>query len=238
MRLKRYPGGPRVQRFPSGAPEAPVEPTSAGTPAQHLTTTSEGRVLDMDMRKRDLDTLRKGWFARIFIALAALIGMTVVAAPFALADTSIQVGNNVQKITINESDYAFSPKHLTFTAGQTVRITLVNKSTDKTHEFLMGKNLKKCKDNFGKTYACGWQKPLIPQDSMVIYGQGHGIDELQVDQPSQVALLDKGGTVTMQFTVPKNAAGDWQFGCFEQKGSHFTDHGMKGTITIKPASGS
>jgi len=238
MRLKRRRPGPKVRTFPSGAAGAPGEETGAGMPAQHVTTTSEGRVLDMDTRQRDLVTPRKGRLARIIVGLAVLIGMTLVAAPFALADTSIQVGNNVKDITIVEKDYSFTPNQLTFTAGQTVRITLVNKSTDKTHEFLMGKNLKKCKDNFGKTYACGWQNPLIPKDSMVIYGQGHGIDELQVDQPSQVALLDKGGTVTMQFTVPKNAAGDWQFGCFEQKGSHFTDHGMKGTIKVKPASGS
>ena len=197
----------------------------------------------MTERKRSNDTqVSRGRprrrLTRVLIGLALLLGMSLAAAPSALAETSIQVGNNVKKVTIVEKDYSFTPDHLTFTAGETVRLTLVNKSTDKTHEFLMGKNLKKCKDNFGKTFACGWQDPLIPKDSMVIFGQGHGIDELQVDQPSQVALLDKGGTVTMQFTVPKNAAGDWQFGCFEQKGSHFTDHGMKGTITVKPASGS
>ena len=195
----------------------------------------------MNERKRDLQSPVHGGrsrsvLARMGVVLTVLFGMTLLAAPFALADTSIQVGTHVKKITITETDYSFSPSHLTFTAGQTVRITLVNKSSDKTHEFLMGKGLKHCKDNFGKTYACGWKTPLIPQDSQVIFGQGHGIDELQVDQPSQVALLDQGGTVTMQFTVPKNAAGDWQFGCFEQKGSHFTDHGMKGTITVKPAS--
>ena len=195
----------------------------------------------MNARKLDLQASVDGGgsrsaFARLGIALAILFGMTLLAAPFALADTSIQVGNNVKKITITEKDYSFTPNHLTFTAGETVRITLVNKSSDKTHEFLMGKGLKHCKDNFGKSFACGWKTPLIPKDSQVIFGQGHGIDELQVDQPSQVALLDKGATVTMQFTVPKDAAGDWQFGCFEQKGSHFTDHGMKGTITVKPAS--
>lgn len=179
----------------------------------------------------------KGRLGRRFAAIVAVLGVVLLVAPAAFAQTKIQVGQNVKSITITEKDYSFTPNDLTFTEGETVRITLVNNSTDKTHEFLMGKNLKHCTDNFGNKYACGWQDPLISKDSNVIFGSGHGIDELQIDQPSQVALLDKGGTVTMQFTVPQGSAGQWQFGCFEEKGSHFTDHDMKGTITIKKASG-
>jgi len=168
--------------------------------------------------------------------VAALLGLGMLAGAGAFA-TNIQTGQNVKKITIVEKDYSFTPNHLDLTAGETVRITLVNKSTDKTHEFLMGKDVKYSTDNFGKKYANGWKTPLLGKDAQVIWGEGKRIEELQIDEPSQAALEDKGGTVTFQFKVP-DKPGNWMFGCFEEKGSHFTDHNMKGTITIHKASGS
>lgn len=45
--------------------------------------------------------------------------------------------------------------------------------------------------------------------------------------------VDSGQTV-IEFTVPESAVGEWEFGCFQDKGSHYDD-GMRGrVIVVKP----
>jgi len=48
---------------------------------------------------------------------------------------------------------------------------------------------------------------------------------------AMITLEDKGSTMTFTLMVP-DKKGTWNFGCFEENGSHFTDHDMKGTIDI------
>ena len=50
---------------------------------------------------------------------------------------------------------------------------------------------------------------------------GHGL--MVVSEPGQ--------TVSVTFTLPDDAAGEWTMGCFEENGSHWTQ-GMQGTITV------
>lgn len=44
-------------------------------------------------------------------------------------------------------------------------------------------------------------------------------------------VLAPGETAEMSFTVPADAAGEWQLGCFEDDGAHWDD-GMQGTLTV------
>lgn len=173
---------------------------------------------------------------KLIIGLAALFGILLMAAPSAMA-TPLPKNSNVKKFTLVETDYHFSPDHMTWTVGETVRITLKNESKNPAteHEFMMGKNLETCKSKFGNSHPCGWKQNLITKDTMVAWGQGDKIAELQHDEPAHAALKS-GGQVTMQFKV-RDKPGTWHFACFEQKGEHY-QKGMHGTITIKPASGS
>jgi len=157
-----------------------------------------------------------------FVAVAALLLFVAIgSAAFAANETF----NIVMK------DYSYTPNHMTWHVGDTVTITLTNKSTDKDHELLMGKDVNYSTDSFGNKYPDGWKTPLFSDVGQVTFLKGDGIAELRADGPGTVALVDKGGTVTYTFKVP-NKPGEWAFGCFEEKGSHFGDHNMKGTIDI------
>ena len=160
------------------------------------------------------------------IALAVVFAGLFVAGSAAFAQSG-----NVEKYSIVMKDYSYTPNSMTWHVGDTVQITLKNESTDKDHELLMGKDVNYSTDSFGKKYPDGWQTPLFTDASQITFGEGTGIAELRADGPETVALEPKGGTVTYSFVVP-DKVGTWQFGCFEENGSHFGDHNMKGTVEI------
>ena len=157
--------------------------------------------------------------------------MAVFAGLFVAASTAFAQSGNVEKYTIVMKDYSYTPNKMTWHVGDTVQITLKNESTDKEHELLMGKDVNYSTDSFGKKFADGWKTPLFTDASQIQFVQGDGIAELRADGPETVALTPKGGHVTYTFKVP-DKVGTWHFGCFEENGSHFSDHNMEGTIEI------
>ncbi len=46
-------------------------------------------------------------------------------------------------------------------------------------------------------------------------------------------IVKPGEKASLKFTASKDAAGEWEIGCFEQEGVHY-DAGMKGKLTVKP----
>ena len=161
-----------------------------------------------------------------------LIALAVVAAGlFVAGSAAFAQSGNVEKYTIVMKNYSYTPDKMTWHVGDTVQITLKNESTDKDHELLFGKDVNYSTDSFGKKYPDGWKTALFTDISQVQFGQGTGIAELRADGPGTVALEPKGGHVTYTFVVP-DKVGTWQFGCFEEDGSHFGDHNMKGTVEI------
>lgn len=170
-------------------------------------------------------------------AIVGLLSLGLLVLPSGLAASHLPTPGKVHKITIKETDYKFTPDHLTFTVGEIVRITLENASSNPAtkHEFLMGKGVKYSKTKFGRGHPAGWKTPLISNDIKFTFGSGKKIGHLQKGAPGHAELLP-GGQITEQFKVP-DKPGKWYFACFEQKGEHFLK-GMKGTITIKPKNGS
>ena len=162
---------------------------------------------------------------RLLAVAVAVVGLLVAGS------TAFAQSGKVEKYTIVMKDYSYTPNKMTWHVGDTVEITLKNESTDKAHELLMGKDVNYSTDSFGKKYADGWQTPLFTDASQVQFGEGGDIAELRADGPETVALQPKGGHVVYTFTVP-DKVGTWHFGCFEENGSHFSDHNMEGTIEI------
>lgn len=173
------------------------------------------------------------WFGRGW--KGAVLG--VVALGLGAASSGVAVPGRAApaeqptKITVTMTNYKFTPDKLTLKVGERVELTLVNKSEDKTHEFLMGRDVKKSKDKFGKLYSDGFKTSLIDSRAAVTFGEGETIEELQADLPASAALEKRGGSLTMEFTVP-NKPGKWLYGCFQENGSHWDDHHMKGEIDI------
>lgn len=155
----------------------------------------------------------------------------LVLLAFLLPAASAQGTGKVETYNIVMKDYSYTPNHMTWHVGDTVVINLKNESTDKAHELLFGKDVNYSTDSFGKKFADGWKTALFDSVSQVTFTAGHDVAELRADGPGTVALTPKTGTATYTFVVP-DKVGAWEFGCFEEDGSHFADHGMKGTVDI------
>ncbi len=171
-------------------------------------------------------SLRGRLSSGLIVGVAALFFVGLVG-PSALA----QGTGKVESYTIVMKNYSYTPDHMTWHVGDTVQITLKNDSADKSHEFLIGRDVKYSKDAFGKKYPDGFKTVLLDSRKLVSFGSGEKIAELQTDEAASAALEDQGGTVTLSFVVP-DKVGKWTFGCFMENGSHFADHNMKGTIDI------
>lgn len=157
----------------------------------------------------------------VALAAASLTLLAVMPAAFAANEN----------YTIGMTDYSFEPDHMTWHVGDTVTIKLVNNSTDKTHEIMFGKgDLNYETDSFGKEYPHGWTTKLFDSPDQIHFMMGQKVEELMAAMP-MITLQEKGGAMTFTFTVP-DKKGTWQYGCFEENGSHFVDHNMKGTVDI------
>ena len=155
------------------------------------------------------------------LAAAALTLLAIVPAAFAANES----------YDIAMKDYSYTPDHMTWHVGDTVTITLTNNATDKTHEIMFGKgDLNYETDSFGQKHPHGWTTKLFDSPDQLHFMKGEKIEELMAAMP-MITLQPKGGTMTFSFTVP-DKKGTWNYACFEENGSHYADHNMKGTIEI------
>ena len=178
-----------------------------------------------------MKTSQAGEVVRSKLGRGLVAGIAALLVMAFLVPAAFAQGGKVEKYTIVMKNYSYTPDKMTWHVGDTVEITLKNESPDKDHELLFGKDVNYSTDSFGKKYPDGWKTPLFTDASQVTFGEGTGIAELRADGPETVALEPKGGHVTYTFVVP-DKVGTWEFGCFEEDGSHFGDHNMKGTVEI------
>lgn len=187
------------------------------------------------------------------IALAALASLVAACGGGSEAVTPDENG----QVVIELSEFEFSPSQITVTAGQEVTFVLRNVG-EKEHEFMVGHEVDADEgfpngfhDNFFTNMA---QAPMVsPMDAaMGLEDMGDeemGDEEMatettmgDMDEESMgdmedmedhgfmvMRAPDEEATVT--FTVPEDAVGDWDIGCFEEDGAHWDD-GMKGTLTV------
>jgi len=47
-------------------------------------------------------------------------------------------------------------------------------------------------------------------------------------------MVPSGEVTTITFTVPEDRVGEWEIGCFQERGQHYDD-GMRGTFIVEPA---
>ena len=157
--------------------------------------------------------------------------LTLTVATLALFSIAPAAFAANESYDIVMTDYNYAPDHMTWHVGDTVTLTLENNSTSKTHEIMFGKgDLNYETDSFGQKHPHGWQTKLFDGPGQLHFMKGQKIEELMAAMP-MITLEPKGGTMTFSFTVP-DKKGTWNYGCFEENGSHFADHNMGGTIEI------
>lgn len=160
--------------------------------------------------------------------------------------------------TIDMLDYAFEPSQMVWTVGDTVTITLINASDahpGKAHEWMVGRKPNTEDSVFGEHVTDGFETDffdgvavnvvggsnlnmlmagaatLSGQPPMSLMAPGAMDDmEMEEDMEGFMPVVGDFGDLTISFTVP-DKPGEWEYGCFQQSGQHFTN-GMHGTITV------
>ncbi len=151
------------------------------------------------------------------ILLLAVVGVLVIGVSF-----SASAAEKVQKVTVTLTDFAFTPKAITLTAGTEAQITIVNKGKVE-HEFMVYPVPTKAVDD--------WDEYVIPST----YFQKMGEVEVVFSKQGAVAgssifevELDAGRSATLVFTP--NRKGTFELGCHAE--GHY-EAGMKGTFVVK-----
>jgi plastocyanin len=131
--------------------------------------------------------------------------------------------------SIDMSEYAFTPDTIEVKVGQQVTLEMSNDGV-LAHELMIGNQVKMV-DNRPSGYeqdmfeAAGLE-PSVVGGEMEEGDHGH-------HEGFMLILPKTGDKASMTFTVTKKMVGEWEMGCFEQEGVHYTA-GMKGKFVVVP----
>lgn len=146
-------------------------------------------------------------------------------------------------MTIEMSEYAFSPEQIEVQVGQEVTFNLVNVG-DLEHEIMFGRDVM-IVDGRPAGYSVDMfemadVEPMVEMQEGMEMEDDHESDEGDhaEDDHSEdghegfMVLLPAGDeTATLSFTVTEDMVGEWEIGCFELDGVHY-DAGMVGTLIV------
>lgn len=138
----------------------------------------------------------------------------------------------------------FSPDTIVLTAGQRVRMIVENKG-EKNHEFMIGRTVTFNEagepdgfeeDFFGPIADQVSVEPgmgaMLVMDGQVMQGMDMSGGSMEDMHPGWMLMSNIGsGQSVIEFTVPESAVGEWEMGCFQDKGAHYDD-GMRGKVVV------
>jgi uncharacterized cupredoxin-like copper-binding protein len=159
-------------------------------------------------------------------------------------------------IRVNMTEYGFGSDVIEVRAGQTVEFLLKN-SGDLDHEFMIGREVTVAMDGMATGFEHDFFEGLMPivdppeagmvMESMEMDMDGDSMDmdgddgsmDMDTDTDGHddghhgfMGTLAPGGTASVTVTIPDDAVGDWEIGCFRDKGSHWSS-GMHATLRIR-----
>jgi uncharacterized cupredoxin-like copper-binding protein len=176
--------------------------------------------------------------SRSKLSLIGLIGMVALVAACG-GDPSTATVEDGGEVVIEASEYQFTPDTIEVTAGSTVTFVIRN-TGQLRHEFMIGREVRVtdgAKDGFTMDFFHDLEPVVVPADAVMedmdmdtdtTMGDMEGDEHMDhgfmvVRQPDEEASI----TVT----IPEDAVGDWEFGCFVEDGAHY-EKGMMGTLTV------
>lgn len=153
---------------------------------------------------------------RILIGLSSTILIAAIAV-FGAKITARSADDNATKATVLMNEYTFqvdglkAGDPLTLTTGKLYNLTLKNTGT-LIHEIWFGKNTK-----MQEGHIDGYSKGVFDGVDMAVTGeQGAQNQEFEIDSTALYEVaLNPGQSVTLVFTLPDSAKGDWEMGCFK-----------------------
>lgn len=210
----------------------------------------------MEERAKVPETPEEGqWSRRQFVvgsgvalaagAVAVFGGQAVVKAARAIFGSPVEQGN----LNVYGFDFYYVPNYLTWRVGDQMNVLWTNQSTQRWHEWTIGRNPKTSTGLLGTQTADGWTDDFwngvqvtlsdpykvdnfVPNQALVTYKGPKSAYNIS-DGGSFSPTLAPGGHILLSFVVP-NKPGIWHYGCFVQDQEHYR-LGMRGTIQILPA---
>ena len=133
-------------------------------------------------------------------------------------------------ITIDVTEYAFTPNRLELKVGQQVTLNLKN-SGHLAHEIMFGRDVMMM-DDHPNSYQHDMFKEAGVEPTVTGMDMMEEEEEHEEGHSGFMVLLNKtGDQATITFTVTQKMVGEWGIGCFELDGVHYTQ-GMRGTLVV------
>lgn len=132
--------------------------------------------------------------------------------------------------TIEMSEYAFNPDTIEVQVGQQVTLNLVNNGVLE-HEIMFGRDVMMM-DNHPNGYQedmfemAGVEPEVMMMEEMEAMGE-----EEEGHSGFMVHLPETGSEASITFTATEDMVGEWEMGCFELDGVHYTS-GMVGKFIV------
>ena len=187
---------------------------------------------------------------------AMILAVSVLAAACGGGgQTSGDSGGPDAHIRVNMTEYGFGSDVIEVRAGQTVEFLLKN-SGDLDHEFMIGREVTATMGGMATGFEHDFFEGLMPivdppEAVMDMESMDMGMDDMDLDDMDPddmdmddmdmdghddhhhgfMVVLAPGATASVTVTIPDDAVGDWEIGCFLDKGTHWSS-GMHATLRI------
>ncbi|HSF83413.1 MAG TPA: cupredoxin domain-containing protein [Anaerolineales bacterium] len=136
-------------------------------------------------------------------------------------------------ITIDMTEYVFTPSTIEAKVGQQVTLNLVNKGALE-HEIMFGRDVMMMNDRPSGYQHDMFEEAGIEPEVMMMEGMGdiEGDGHEEESHSGFMVLLPKtGDQATLSFTMTKDMVGEWEMSCFELEGVHYQP-GMVGKFIV------
>ena len=186
---------------------------------------------------------------------AMILAVSVLAAACGGGgQTSGDSGDPDAHIRVNMTEYGFGSDVIEVRAGQTVEFLLKN-SGDLDHEFMIGREVTATMGGMATGFEHDFFEGLMPivdppEAVMDMEAMDMDMDDMDMDMDDMdmdmddmdidghddhhhgfMVVLAPGATASVTVTIPDDAVGDWEIGCFLDKGTHWSS-GMRATLRI------
>ena len=170
---------------------------------------------------------------------AMILAVSVLAAACGGGgQTSGDSGDPDAHIRVNMTEYGFGSDVIEVRAGQTVEFLLKN-SGDLEHEFMIGREVTVAMGGMATGFEHDFFEGLVPivdPPEAVMDMESMDMDDMDMDGHHDhhhgfMVVLAPGATASLTVTIPDDAVGDWEIGCFLDKGTHWSS-GMRATLRI------
>ena len=178
------------------------------------------------------------------LTAAMLLALAVVAVGCG-SSTNTVTPNAAGEIVLDYSEFSFGAGVVEVQAGQTVTFVL-NNGGEKEHEFMIGRTVVENDlvhpTQFEHDFFEGLTPVVDPPSAamgmdMDMDMDGHSMDDMDMDmdmdeQHGFMVMQLSGESARVTVTIPADAVGEWEIGCFQDKGVHW-DSGMRAKFVVK-----